>query len=127
MKFIKLCSFLLLAFFCYNIHAEENKYIFVGQNGSDSSAKTAFVLEITDENIDNVFLMNEAGEIYLKADKVVAVPKNLLMNFELASNTSLVESATHALENGNESWKCPVCKAWNGPHNYECRICKTRR
>jgi predicted ATP-binding protein involved in virulence len=76
MKFIPFILFTLLSCVSY---AQENTQILIGQNGH----KTAFILEVVGE--ENLFV-NDKGEIYLKADNIVVVPKENLLNFMAASS-----------------------------------------
>ena len=75
MKFISYISFFLFAVTCTSYATDNNKYIFVGQNSQSGHEKTMFVLELMDEELENHFLINGNGEVYLKVDKIVAIPK----------------------------------------------------
>ena len=65
MKLMKFFSFLILIITCCTTYVHENKYIFIGQNGNEESAKTAFVLEVSAQGADGVFVMNGTGEVKL--------------------------------------------------------------
>lgn len=115
MKLMKLCSVLLFLIFFSTTYADENKYIFIGQNGHGESAKTAFVLEITAEDCNNVIAMNENGEVYLKADNIVAISKETFANFAQASlavrseQVSVVtcKKCNKEYDKDNQSKNCP--------------------
>ena len=126
MKLMKFFSLLMFVILCCTTYAHENKYIFIGQNGSGESVQTAFVLEISAEEMNDICLMNEDGEIRLKADKVTRVPVDELANFFNVTSCSPAETATEAAENSvtdNESWGCPRCKARNTANAWYCWRC----
>lgn len=81
MKFTKLVFFVLFAILCYSSHAHENEFVFIGQNENDGSERTAFILELLGEDLENHVLINENGEVYLKVDKIVAIPKEAFSHF----------------------------------------------
>ena len=78
MKIIPFIACSLLSLFCY---AEENTHIFIGQNNHNGSYKTAFILELMNEDLTKNILINDQGEIYLKVDHIVAIPKENLLHF----------------------------------------------
>lgn len=78
MKFMKFISF-LFTIICCTSYAHENKYIFIGQSGNEG--KTAFVLELVGDDFGDNVQINENGEVYLKVDKIIAIPKNTFAHF----------------------------------------------
>lgn len=133
MRFIKFISFCLFAIFCCASYAHENNYIFVGQNGADESAQTAFILELLGDDLENHVMMNENGEMYLKVDKIVAIPKetfirfadpNEFMNTHTAPCSKIIQSdgqqfyafAGDVIQCGSKvapkKWQCPYCHYW---------------
>ena len=81
MKSIQFILFSLFASVQCVSYAQENTHIFVGQNDENGSAKTAFILELVGEDANDHVLMNDKGELYLKVDRIVAIPKDNLFNF----------------------------------------------
>lgn len=97
MKLIKFISFFLFAVTCCISYADENKYIFVGQNGSDG--KTAFILELIGDELKNHVQISENGEVYLKVDKITAIPKETFSHFAHLAN--LRNASEHSENVGN--------------------------
>ena len=136
MKLMKFISFFLLLIGYSTSYAHENKYIFIGQNGDGESAKTAFVLEVIDDELESNFHVNEAGEIYLKVDRVVAVPKEALSHMSHLSNNTqpLYFSLSHIDGDNQENYgeqevRCrnPKCRYYYTPRpgKRDCPRCGT--
>src|SRR3990167_9529567 len=108
-------------------YGNENKYIFVGQTGSDELATTAFVLELIGDNLEQHVQINETGEVYLKVDKIVAIPKETFSRFaNLAGSNSQPYStqavatsflASNQLNEGYEEMEiaCRKCRFYYTP------------
>ena len=128
MKLIKLVSLFLFTIISCTTFADENKYIFVGQNEMAESTETAFILEVADGALENHVHISENGEIYLKVDKIVAIPKSSLFNFQSSGN-SFSQSIQHSLRRDppNLSWRCPKpnCEIVNAWFNTTCKKCHT--
>lgn len=129
MKLMKFFSVLMFCIFCCTTYAHENKHIFIGQNGSGESAKTTFLLEVfSTEDLNNSFVMNEDGEIYLKADQIVSIPKEMLADFALMGTLNAQNFAEGAILGRREpvQIRCPQCKMYYTPQpgqgcpNREC-------
>jgi hypothetical protein len=75
MNFRKSMLFIFFAVFSCQSYAHENEYVLVGQNSYDGQADTAFVLELVGDNLEDYVHINENGEVYLKVDKIVAIPR----------------------------------------------------
>lgn len=120
MKLLKMCSFLMLLILFCTTYADENKYIFIGKNGNGESAKPAFILEVSAEDANSVFALSEGGEIHLKADQIVLLPKEALTNF---SNEPVGESAL-AIDSGRNAGYCQrghdLCTRCGLCHNTKC-------
>lgn len=86
-KVIQIVSCFLCAVICCTAYADENKYIFVGQNENEGFAKTAFILELVGDDLENHVQINGNGEVFLKVDKIVAVPKEVFSHFAQHANT----------------------------------------
>jgi hypothetical protein len=135
MRLIKVVSFCLFAILCCISHAHENKYIFVGQNGADECSQTVFILELVGDDPGNHVMINDNGEIYLKVDKIVAIPKetfthiatsNEFINTHAAQHSNIVYSdaqefyafAGDVIQCGSRAskapkkWQCPYCHYW---------------
>lgn len=117
MRFIKFVSFCLFAIFCCASYAHENNYILVGQNGADECTQTAFVLELVGDDLGNHVIMNDNGEIYLKVDKIVAIPKETFTH--VASDAQgFYAFAGDVIQCGSrvskepKKWQCPYCHYW---------------
>lgn len=72
--------FFIFFFNCLS-HASANTHVFIGQQQDGASMKTAFILELLDEDLERSVMYNEDGELFLKADKIMAVPKEALIPF----------------------------------------------
>ncbi len=104
---------------CSTSYANENNFVLVGQNNSEE--KPAFILQLFAEELDQYFQINENGEVYLKADKVIAIPKEALSH--LANVNDLVN---YSKENDEtERVKCTNCgtKYWATTGNRHCPNC----
>lgn len=127
MRCVKLVCFLIATLITCISYANtnENKYVFVGQTGNE----TSFVLEIIDDNMDNIAI-NENGEVWIKVDKIIAVPKAELKEAQAtlpihltsygAFGQSLFDSKSEA------EVRCPQCRYTYvpGPPTWSCPRCK---
>lgn len=134
MKLVRFVSFFLFIVLCCTSYAHENKYVFVGQNGTDKCAQTAFILELIDDDLENHVMMNENGEVYLKVDKIIAIPKDTLIHFANLSNPTGSPSASLAanamVDNiDEEEVRCrnPKCRFtyYARPGHRDCPRCGT--
>lgn len=82
-------------------------FLFVGQNGNDG--KIAFVLDLVGDDLENHVQINENGEVYLKVDKIVAIPKDTLSHFAYLSGLGNAQGASAALKDGVWMVYCPKC------------------
>ena len=69
-------GFLLFSVLFCTSYANENKYIFIGQNDYEGGKKTAFILEVLEEDLENIVQINGEGEISLKVDGIISMPKD---------------------------------------------------
>ena len=114
--------------------AHENKYYFVGKNGDE----TAFVLDIHSNNMENCVSISENGEVWLKVDKIVAIPKGeSVIYFEdsmpkikkvmappyFQSSNDMPYSMNERSE--DQEVKCPKCKFYYVPRppTWDCPRC----
>ena len=133
MKLIKLVSLFFFTIISCISFADENKYIFVGQNETAESTETAFILEVEDGALENHVHISENGEVYLKVDKIIAIPKDSLFDFQSlgrsSSGNSFFQSMQHSLRRDppSLSWRCPNsdCKVVNAWINTTCKRCQT--
>ncbi len=131
MKFIKFSVFFLFGLTCFTTYGNENKYIFVGQNENEGTAKTAFVLELIGEDLNEYFQINDNGEVYLRVDKILAIPKETFSHFvHLAETSSTAFPDLGQLNNHyreQEVW-CRKCKRvyYPRPGDMDCPGCGTR-
>lgn len=114
------CIFFFLFISSGLSYANENKYIFIGQNGNGHERKVAFILELAEDDLGDNFQIKKGGEVYLKVDKIVSVPKDAFaiftlfkrkMNPEVDSNEEvgarwLSISASIYPEEGEEHVRC---------------------
>jgi hypothetical protein len=116
-----ICFFIAALVSCISyVKANENKYVFVGQRGNE----TAFVLDIISDDMANNVTIEENGEVWIKVDKIVAIPKDQLV--ECANHDNSIKenkaatlfpyflishASSHALhENADEQEvRCPRC------------------
>lgn len=125
MHFMKSVLFIFFAIINYQAYAHENEYVLVGQNHHDGQADTAFVLELVGDNVDDYVHINESGEVYLKVDKIVAIPRGKTQ-FASARDVMYV-SGGKCLSVGRDyeedvgrygrvdqpkRWQCPYCYHW---------------
>jgi hypothetical protein len=89
-------SFFLFIVLCCTSYAHQNKYIFVGQNENDGVAKTVFLLELTEDNLGDHIQINESGEVYLKVDRIVAIPRESILNFAFVKAQGVSNLAENA-------------------------------
>jgi len=128
MNFIKQVSFFLLTILCCTSYAHENKYIFVGQNGNEGSP--AFILELLGSEAEQYCHISDSGEVYLKVDKIVAIPKNSLKLFTqmvTPSSAQNVSLASMQDQNDTERLRCSKCDTeyWATRGNRHCPKCGT--
>jgi hypothetical protein len=118
MKFIRFISFCLFLVLSCKSYAHENKYVFVGQNEGNGQAKTAFILELMGDDLENHVQISESGEVYLKVDNIIAVPKETFSNFASHGNAQgLYEFEEDLTQCGSRvvkppKWQCPYCRLW---------------
>lgn len=129
-----ICFFIAALVSCISYaKANENKYVFVGQKGNE----TAFVLDIISDDMENSVSIAENGEVWIKVDKIVAIPKDQLAQcanhdqpFEentaatllpcfLMSNASFQENADE------QEVRCPKCRFYYIPRppTWDCPRC----
>jgi hypothetical protein len=132
MKLMKFISFFLFAILCCTSYAHENKYIFVGQNENDNCAQTAFILELDGEDLEDHIQKKENGEVYLKVNKIIAVPKGTLIHFaNLVNATGSPNTAMAAnamVDNiDEEEVRCRGCRFtyYARPGHRDCPRCHT--
>lgn len=101
------------------VHAEENRQLLIGQVDHRGESKVAFVLELVGNDLD--YVINEYGELYVKVDRIIALPKDslLLENNAFPSNSardanaaSLQLCGNRIVEMTEKKWKCPYCYRW---------------
>lgn len=131
----------MFSVFCFTSYASENKHFFIGQTGSGESVRTAFILEVTADNFLDHMQITENGEVFLKADQVLAIPKETLSNLvSFAQRTQGLQSeaspqltsaySSEAMSNDFElDWRCPnpTCKIMNKAFDKYCRKCGTAK
>lgn len=134
MKFIRFFAFFLLVITCCTTYGNENKYVFVGQNENDGLAKTAFVLELIGDNLEQYFQINDNGEVCLKLDKIVAIPKETFSHFAAlaGSNSQTIATSFLASNQLNENYdeleiRCKNCRFYYTPRpgHRNCPTCGT--
>jgi hypothetical protein len=131
MKFIRFCTFFLFITACCTFYANENKYVFVGQNGNDGLAKTVFVLELMGADLEQYVQINENGEVYLKVDKIVAIPKETFSHFaSFCNSTMLTNASQNMMETGGADEEyvcCSNCRFYYyaRPGHRDCPRCHT--
>ncbi len=126
MKSVKFLSFFLFAILCCTSYAHENNFVFVGQNGAGECTQTAFILELLGDNLENHVMINENGEVYLKVDKIIAIPKEALNHFPITADTSFPGNGEVSLTKASRNdwsfkWTCPHCGRENGPFDGSCQ------
>lgn len=108
MKLKKLVPFLLLLIFCFTSYAHENRCVIVGQNAKEE--KTTFVLEMSEDNWKNVHI-NENGEVYIRAEKIIVIPNNCLNEQGFYPFEGDVTSCGSKVSKP-KTWQCPYCHHW---------------
>ena len=113
MTLMKYIFFFLFTVVSFTSYANDNTYILVGQNGSEG--KTAFVLELTCDDLGDNVQISENGEIYLKVDKIIAMPNGSYQNGFV--NSYSAEAEENTIECGSrvyrpKRWQCPYCHHW---------------
>ena len=108
MTLIKRIFFFLFTVISFTSYANDNSYILVGQNGSEG--KTAFVLELTGDDLGDNVQISENGEIYLKVDKIIAMPSGFANAYSDAAAENTIECGSRVYK--PEKWKCPYCYHW---------------
>lgn len=115
MKFIRFMSFCLFLVLSCKSYAHENKYVFIGQNEGNGQAKTAFILELRGDDLENHVQISESGEVYLKVDKIIAVPKETFFHFA-SEGQELYVAEEDVTQCGSrvapQKWQCPYCHHW---------------
>jgi len=109
----------LLSFFFFVVsygtsYAHENKGVFVGQNGDE----TTFILEVIRDVPNDHILISEEGEVYIKVDKVIPIQAdNLLFMHNLFFGLRSHGFEEEDVENCGsrippKKWQCPYCYLW---------------
>ena len=102
MNFIKRIPFFLFIVVCYTSYASENTYVLMGQNEKGDS--TTFLLELMDSDIEQYCHISENGEIHLKADKIIAIPKS---SHAIATSPRTAESMHSEPDSAYTLLECP--------------------
>lgn len=139
MHFLKKCFFFVpvLIGCMFSVDAHENKCVFVGQNGTES----VFTLEIIGDLPADHIQIDPNGEVHIKVDKIIAVPKETFSQFSEASASAHSIDQFLAFMNQNRAmsyygdigyfafagygqdyssnasqrekkWQCPYCYMW---------------
>lgn len=117
---------------CISYANAENQHVFVGQR-EDS----VLLLELGEGSFENNVIISEAGEVFLKLDKIVAISKGKIAGSEEqdgiipASSSSILsassESFTETRDDSPEV-RCSNCGTYYEPKYYKgrkCPVCKT--
>lgn len=116
MKFTRIMSFFLFTVICCLSYADENKHIFIGQRGNGELEKTAFILELVEDDVENYVHISENGEVYLKVDKIIAISADNSVNSLLAIESSNFQETVipygSRVSPQPKPWKCPYCGSW---------------
>lgn len=129
---MKFLSFLLLTFSCFTAQASESKYIFIGQQENGDQSKAMFILDLMGDDIDSYAKINDNGEVYLKVDKITAIPRENFVHF--AQNGGCSTAATQRTDSSASSLSnednqpdimCYNCKYWFDPivYRWVCPRC----
>src|ERR1700679_3274089 len=111
MKRLTLFVAALISFISY-ANAHENRYVFIGENNN----QIAFVLDLLNEDVQNYVRINENGEVWLKADKIVSVPASQLATaapLSYLNNTGDLSNVEARSE--EQEVKCPKCRFYYVP------------
>ena len=105
--------------------ANDNNYIFIGKNNDEQAEKTVFVLQLMSENFENYVHISDAGEVYLKVDKIVVMQQkkvdcssNLITDewvlpAEMGDSGSIIQASVFRDSLAEEiDLYCPNCKRY---------------
>jgi hypothetical protein len=124
MKYIR---FLFLLTLSCTVFAAENKHIFVGQIATNGVEKSVFLLNLLDEaDLQNCMAITEDGEVYIKVDKIVAIPQSEIANFlvtGLAPQYSGFNRLLAADESPEIQCRNSNCRYWYAPRSCNGRKC----
>lgn len=137
MHFMRKCFFFVPALVAcmFSAVAHENKYVFVGQNGTES----VFTLEIIGDLPADRIQIDLDGEVHIKVDKIIAIPKETFSQLSEASAQSMDQFLAFMSQNRamgyygdvgsfafegygqdyssnasqrTKKWQCPYCYMW---------------
>ncbi len=137
MKFINIFSIFLFIFLNFVGYAHGNEYILIGKNQTDKSGRPAFILEMSENNLENTIRIGENGEVFVKVDTIFAIPKEALthstqdfLSFEILN--TLIDTSG-ALVFDSYTKQCPgdlipcindYCRRCISPLTSKCPTCK---
>lgn len=97
-------------------YAHENAYTLVGKSYGEE--RPVFVLEVTEDIGENIQI-NENGEVYIRADKIIVVSKTPfcqdVVGFMDSSDSRSMEDVTFCgsrVSQPPKKWQCPYCHFW---------------
>ncbi len=130
MKAIRFFIPLLVALSSFAIsHAGENGTVLVGQTETGGQTRVAFVLELLEQDIQNYCVVNEKGEVFLKVDRVIAMPNGALQS-SLGNNWVGQQLNLSEINTAEAEWiycrnrECGKRFHWR-PEDRVCPYCRT--
>lgn len=109
----------------------EHQHVFLGQvQDGNNSAKTIFMLDLVGDDLENHVMITETGEVFLKVDKIVAIPRNQLFfysdevtNAALPFQTLSSPNAILDARDNEPEVRCSNCRTYYDPKSYRGRKC----
>ncbi len=125
MKLIKTLFIFLFLTAIFTSYAHENKHIFVGKTGQGDDEKVSFILNLLDDEVEKyIHVSEETGEIFLKVDNIVSVPKAALAQTGFNAESDLPPVMELIGSRNNEpDVRCSNCKRYYDPRYYHGRRC----
>lgn len=124
MKFIKTTLAFLSSITLFTGYAHENKQIFLGMTGHGKEEKVAFILNLLDEEVEKYLHISEdSGEVYLKVDSLVSMPKSALDHTGVWNSEQILAPIQLMHSKDESEVRCSKCRQYYSPQYYKGRKC----
>ena len=127
MKYIRALFLLCFAGLHFTGYGQVSESIFIGQNNENGQLQTAFILNIIGDCQEKDFIISEDGEVYLKVDKIIALPKEALYSGIFANSLMQNNNGSIALSDSYNEGPTIQCKNQKCNYKYNPKFYLGRR